>query len=79
MYGFERKVRDILERYLLSPADMDACKLGRRTSPSVRWASACVEFFCRISKFLSDALIRRKGKRKRKALSRPTKQRTQTG
>lgn len=69
MHGLERKAHDFLEWYCSHTADMDGCKLGRRTCPSVQWASTCVELFCYYGGFLlQDTLIIRKENRKKESL-----------
>jgi len=78
MYGCSKKITELARWFMYHPADMGPCKLGRRPGTSSHWKPTCLEFFRDTNKFLlPDAL--RKENRKRKALSRPTKQRTQTG
>lgn len=64
MHGLERKDNGFLERYCSHTADMDGCKLGRRTCPSVQWTATCVELFrSYVGLLLQDALIKKRGRR----------------
>lgn len=68
MHGLERKAHVFFERYCSHTADMDGCKLGRRTCPSVQWASTCVELFrSNGGLLLQNALIMYRGRRKKKS------------